>query len=161
MTTRDTVTAELFVRSLAPRGAGPRLEVTLEELSALSSADAIDGYDVHVWGESVPTQGAIAESEPVAELRSTLERLEGWAEEAGADLLGFDERTVGSLVEENREVLSLPEMLLVEYRDGDVDCVTPHRREGVVHTVNDRLGDLRAPEGYAASGPMLTGSTSD
>lgn len=156
MESGEQMTAELFVRSLVPDGNGTRLEAVLQELSDLARTDALDDYTVRVCGEFVPTAGSMADVDPAASILYTVDRLETWAETENADLLGFGERTMGSLVDEGRSVLSLPGMVLVEYRDGDVDHVTPHRRDGIVRTVEDRLCSLGRSQEQVASGQAVT-----
>lgn len=157
MPTTQTVTADLFVRSLVPAGNGSRLEGTLSTLSELAAADQLQDFDVRVWGDKVLTNGPVAETDAAGSLLDTVDRLEAWAAEADASLVGFQERTVGSVVDESRPALSLPAMTLVEYRGSDVARVTPHERDGVVTTVEDHLELLGREVADATPDVLLTG----
>lgn len=129
------VTVELFVRSLAPRGCGRLQADAIDTLSELVDRGIVDDYEVRIWGDAVPVDG----DHPI--VREVV-RLREWAATNGAELLGVDRRTAGSLVEEARAVTALPTMVLAEYHDGKLACVSPHERDGVVHTIEDRLGAL-------------------
>lgn len=130
-----TVRVELYVRSLAP-DSGERQDAVAARVAGLSEQEAVDGYEVEVWGNAVP----LDVDHPLAE---TVARFREWAREADVELLGLEERSTGTLVDERQVVLSLPTMALAEYRDGDLSCVAPHRRrDGTVCRVDDRLDAL-------------------
>lgn len=156
MPTTHTVTADLFVRSLVTAGSGRRLEGTMSTLDELTTADELQSFDVTVWGDKVPIGGAVVKSDAVATLLAEVQQLREWANTSDVDLLGFEECTVGTLVEQTRPALALPEMTLVEYRDGEIERVTPHVRDGVVTTVEDHLETLVRDRVDAKSDPMLT-----
>lgn len=145
------VTAELFVRSLASRGSGDRQETAAETLAALAGEGAVDHYEVHVWGEAVPVDSDHPIARRVTEFRD-------WAASNGAGLSGVERRTVGSLVDEGRTVTTLPTMALAEYHDGDLASVTPYERDGVVYTVEDRLGALAESDEPARDERLLVAS---
>lgn len=156
MPTTHTVTADLFVRSLVTAGSGRRLEGTMSTLDELAAGGALQSFDVTVWGDKVPIAGAVVDTDATRSLLDEVQQLREWAGAADADLLGFEECTVGTLVEQSRPALSLPEMTLVEYRDGEIERVTPNVRDGVVTTVEDHLEMLASDRVDATSDPMLT-----
>lgn len=156
MASTQPVTAGLFVRSLVTAGNGRRLEGTVTTLTELEAAGELQGVDVTVWGDKLPIGGELVEADATASLLCQVEQLREWARRADADLLGFEECTVGTLVEQSRPALSLPEMTMVEYRDGEIEKVTPHVRDGVITTVEDHLGALGSEEVEAAADPVLT-----
>lgn len=156
MPSTHSVTAGLFVRSLVTAGNGRRLEGTLSTLDELAAEDELQSFDVTVWGDKVPIAGGVVETDATAPLLAEVEQLRGWADATGADLLGFEECTVGTLVEQTRPALSLPEMTLVEYRDGEIEQVTPHVRGGVVTSVEDHLETLVSDRVDAKPDPVLT-----
>jgi predicted transcriptional regulator len=136
MTNDDsTVRAELFVRSLAPDSV-ERQDAVAAGLAALADGGAVDQHAVEIWGNAVP----LGVDHPLAQ---RVQRFREWADEEGVALVGLEERSTGTLVDEQRVVVSLPTMALAEYRDGELTSVAPYRRpDGTVCTVDDRLDAL-------------------
>lgn len=129
------VTLELYVRSLAPHGGEPSRAEISEQVRALVEYGGVDDYELVVWGEALPDDTDHELSERLAQFRA-------WAAAHDATLVGFEDRPAGSLVDETREVTSLPTVALAEYRDGDLVGVTPHERDGALRTVADHVGAL-------------------
>lgn len=140
----DTVTLELYVRSLVPRGAGGRLDGILEDLSTLATRSRVDGYEVTVWGDAVGVDGPTSVTRPGAEALATVELFESWADEMGADF-PVRETTRGTVADDPLRVLELPPVALAEYRGDDLTKVTPHLRDDAVTTVGDHVGSLLEP----------------
>lgn len=137
---------ELYVRSLAAETAA-RQERVAADLAALSERGAVDDYTVRVWGREITAVG----DHP---LTDRVDAFRAWAAEMDVELVGFEERAKGSLVDEERPVLALPTMALAEYRDDELACVTPYRCGRRVVTVRDRL-DAMAPDDRDAAAATL------
>lgn len=137
---------ELYVRSLASETAARRERVAAD-LAALSERGSVDDYTVRVWGKEVPADGDHPLTDRVTAFRE-------WAGERGVALVGIEERSRGSLVDDGRPVVTLPTMALAEYRDDDLACVTPYRCGDRVVTVRDRL-DAMVPDDHDAATASL------
>lgn len=141
MTTAGNVTAsedrtvELYVRELAPRAGRERVDRARTELARLADEGEVDDYTITIWGDALPVDGDHALVDRVAAFRE-------WAAETDATLVGVERRQTGTLVDDLVPVWTLPALALAEYRDGELVHVTPHERDGAVHTVDDRLGAL-------------------
>ncbi|MFD1514762.1 HTH domain-containing protein [Halomarina rubra] len=138
----DTLTLELYVRSLSAEAGTARVAAVLDRLARLDETDRIDGYEVVVWGDGVSLDDRVLATDAARTIRDAVGELRAWAEETGRDLPGFEERTVRSAVTgEVRHNLTVPTIALAERRDGAVTWVAPCHDDGV-HTVAERLGDI-------------------
>lgn len=131
-------TVELYVRALAPRAGRERVDRVRAELVRLADEGAVTDYSVTIWGDALPVGGDHALVDRVATFRS-------WAAETDARLVGVEKKRTGTLVDDLETVWTLPALALAEYDDGELVHVTPHERDGAVHTVDDRLGTLVEP----------------
>lgn len=109
MTERQTQPrAELHLRGLASPGIAETRRRVVDRLEELTETDALDSYDVDVWGTEVileDTDDLLSQR-----LREQYEAFRDWANERGCSLdPAFSRRQLRSMIdEESREVLSLP-----------------------------------------------------
>lgn len=129
------VKLELYVRSLAPVGGEPSRAETMERVRVLAEHGNVDDFEVVVWGQAIPVDLDHPLVDRVAQFRA-------WAADHHATLVGVEDRQAGSLVDEPRQVTTLPTVALAEYQDGELAAVTPHERDGAVRTVADHVGAL-------------------
>lgn len=142
--TSEGVTAELYVRSLAPRGVRPKQEAVIDSLEQLTDGGPLDGYTVHVCGKQAPATPADATTEFGTFLLNRVAVFTQWAEMNDASLGSlFQRRTVDSeLTGEHGEVLDLPVMALAEYEGSALRFVTPCSGPEREWTVQQRLHAL-------------------
>lgn len=146
-------TVELWVRSFAPTENTARRERVLDRLETLVEAGDLDDVTVRVWGDEIVVEGdqpAVAR-----EILSRVERFEAWADAEDAELgSAFERRRVDcSFTERTCVSQRLPAMALAEYVDDDLQCVTPHRREGSRLSVPERVRRLAGVQDDGERGP--------
>lgn len=143
-----THTAELCVESLHPTGAQPQLEAVVGRLRRLVSDDALDGFDVTVWGDRIGVSTAAAGTEAGESIRATVEDCVDWAAANDRTFRPcFDVRsTRDAITGEEYTVIDLPAMVLVEFVDGAIVHAVPSSDGTVTETVSDRLSALEAGE---------------
>lgn len=142
--TTGEIRVEVFVRSLRPqRWQGPQNRL-LDRLEGLVERDVIDGFDVLVWGESAPASRADARTDFGRYVLDRVGDFRAWAEANGRSVEAvFDLRSVdSSITGETHRRLALPAMLMAEYHDGRLACVTPHERGGETVPLGDRVTEL-------------------
>jgi len=150
----DTLTLELYVRSLSADAGTASVGDVLDRLDRLDANDDIDGYDVTVWGDGVSFDERVLATDAARTIRDAVEECRAWAAEGDRSLPGFDERTTECVVTgETHHNISVPTMALVERHDDDVAWVAPCH-DGRAHTVLDRLDRLGEADGRDTS-PML------
>ncbi|WP_435197076.1 HTH domain-containing protein [Natronomonas sp. EA1] len=143
MTAEETVTIELFVRSLSPTAAHERQDELIERLSALAERGTIADYDVEVWGDAIPLNGAAADTPRCKAIRDHVEALRTWGEVNGVELPeGLTPTETSGMLGESREVVRPPTVTLVEYRDGELEAIAPRTEGGTTYTVADHLDSL-------------------
>lgn len=150
-------TVELWVRSFAPTEHTARRKRVMDRLETLVEAGDLDDVTVRVWGDEIAVEG----DQPAAarEILTRVERFEEWADAADAELgRAFERRRVEcSFTERTCVSQRLPAMALAEFADGDLQCVTPHRREGAQVSVPERVRWLAGVDGEG--GPGSEGET--
>lgn len=138
MTALPEVTVELYVRALAPRAGYEQVDRVRSELARLADEGAVAEYGITIWGDALPVEGDHPLVDRVAAFRS-------WADDADVTLVSVERARTGSLVDDPQTVWTLPTLALAEYHDGTLVAVTPHERDGAIHTVGDRLATLAEP----------------
>lgn len=160
---------ELCVESLHPTGAVSRLERSVERLRELEAAGRIDEFDLVVWGDSLGTTTAVADTEVAERSRERIDACTAWAEEHGRSFRPvLDVRDVdNAFTGESHTVVDLPSMLLVEYEGDAVSHVAPSSDGTSTQSVTDRLAALAAgtpdrnPASTAASPTSGSGLSGD
>lgn len=154
--TEGGVHAELYVRSLAPRGVRAQQQGVIERLEHLTERGTIEGYAVHVCGKQVPAEPDAAVTDFGAHLLDRVAVFEAWARRNGWSLGGlFDRRELDSAITgEHTEVLVMPVMALAEYEGDDLRFVAPCSTGGTECSVQDRLDDLLAGDPPVEADPL-------
>lgn len=140
------LTAELFVRSLAPAGARPQQTTVLERLDQLAHANHLNTYTVTIWGTGICLDTAVIETEVGRTILETVEEFRQWADRKNLVFrAGFKERTVSSMVtEEETMVIELPAMCLALREADDLRCVAPcsNNNASMRYSITDCLDEL-------------------
>jgi hypothetical protein len=153
-------TVELYVRSLAPRGAHRQLEELLEKLESLQARGDVVEYSVHVWGARIDPTSAMAETDAGQFLRERVRAFSEWASENGYSTGSFFEAEPieSTITGEEYAAMTLPTATLAEYVDGELAFVTPCTNGETVYTTADRLealsGNDLASKGSRAVSPQ-------
>lgn len=138
--TERTRRFELYVRSLAPGSASPAQEHVVSELERLSEAGAVEEYRVHVWGDALALDSRSARTETGQRVHRRVRRFEEWADREDVAIPGaFERREVHTMVGETHDVLTLPVLLLAEYRGGELVAVSPRTEDGETVSVRDHV----------------------
>lgn len=142
--TPGEIRIDLFVRSLQPPNWQAKQRRVLDRLEALAEGDVVDEFDVYVWGASAPPS---PEDARTAFGRFVLDRIatfRQWARANDRSLGGlFEVREAdSSITGESCRRLTLPAIVMAEYYDGQLGCVTPHERTGETIRVLDRATEL-------------------
>lgn len=147
---------ELFVRSLAPRATGGRLEELIEHLESLETRGRIQGFEVHVWGARIDRTSAAARTEFGQFVTERVEAFSEWACETDRSLGSFfeEEPVESAITDEEYSATTLPTATLAEYVDGDLSFVAPCSDGESMHTVEDRLEALRS-DGRSTDAPPV------
>lgn len=149
----DTVEAELFVRSLCPRGQRGSQRAVVAAVEALVERGVLGDFCVWVTGERVPARPEDLVTEYGSQLQERVALFEEWARDNGLSLGSvFERRSVSSAITgEDFEALRLPSMVLAEYEGEHLRFVAPCRFEGRTVSVTDRLAQL---QGETAAEPV-------
>lgn len=132
---------ELYVRSLAPTTGRERQETVIRRLRDLVEAGAVDGFELVVTGQCICPDSAAAETDIGRFLLERLRTFEEWAEEEGAALDPCYRRRDETPVYtgERYTGISVPNLAMAEFSDGDLSFLTPCRVDGRRVTVEERL----------------------
>jgi hypothetical protein len=137
---------ELYLRSLAPTTARKTQDAVIERLRQLDDRGRIRGFDVVLCGDCICPRSATADTPTGERLLEKYEALEAWATARDRELVGFEERDLnGVLTGTSITGIVFPQIVLGEFRDGDLSYVAPST-DGTRHvTVRDRLETLAGP----------------
>ncbi len=140
--------AELYVRSLLPEGYSQQQATTLDRVDDLVADGVVGERQVQVCGRQIPASVAATRTAAGERLVTRLAAFQEWAKRNDCSLApAMELRSVDdSLADAHYRALRLPAVLLAEYRDGDLRCVTPHHDGEAVRSVGDRLDELAAGE---------------
>ena len=146
--TNRGVHVELYVRSLAPRGALDRQQSAVQLIEQLAGEGRLSTYSVHVCGREIPATPGETTTDFGAFLLNRVAVFSMWADRNGYSLGRlFDRRTLDSTItDEHRETLVMPVMALAEYEGTDLRFVAPCSVDGTSLTVRHRLNELHAGE---------------
>lgn len=157
----ERVRIELAVRTLSPEGTGGRQARIVERLGELEAAGAIDEFSVQVWGKRVGLDTVDAETDHAREVVETVDSFREWADRNDLSVGTFFEtrRVDNRITDDSYTALELPSMAMAEYRDGDLEWVSPclDPETGATYPVHDRVETveetLADPVADATSGP--------
>jgi len=140
--------AELYLRSLLPEGYCQQQASTLDRLAGLVERGVVGERHVQVCGRQVPASPTEARTAVGEQIVGRLSAFREWAAINDCSLApAMELREVDdSISGAHYRALRLPAVLLAEFRDGELRCVTPHRDGEALRTVGDRLGELEAGE---------------
>ncbi|MDS0259634.1 hypothetical protein NDI56_09545 [Haloarcula sp. S1CR25-12] len=140
--------AELYLRSLLPEGYSRQQASTLDRVSELVDRGVVGERHVEVCGCQVPASVTATRTGVGERIVSRLSAFQAWAQRNDCTLgPAMELRDVDdSLSDTHYRAVRLPTLLLAEYRDGALRCVTPHCAGDTVRTVEDRLAELEAGE---------------
>ncbi|MFC6823559.1 HTH domain-containing protein [Halopelagius fulvigenes] len=158
MASGDTHTrAELYVRSLAPRGAQASQESVVQRLLDMESEQEFE-FSVTVWGDQIATDSAVTRTEAGRTMIETVRQFESWAATNGYTVEPFfsDVRRE-SLLDGSYDAIIPPHLCLALYEDGDVAGVFPCSDRDANYTVEDALEAMTADEDI----PPLSATTLD
>jgi hypothetical protein len=116
----------------------------VDALERVAAAGVVDGVTVRAWGHQLDWSTSCAEGSDREAIRDRVVAVQRWARREGVRVPISAPATAGyGRMGPAYEEIDLPEALLVEFVDGAVVHVTPHRRgrEGV--TIEERLRELR------------------
>lgn len=136
--------AELYVRSLLPEGSRDQWYAVYDRVDALADGGRIRDCSVQVWGKQAPATRADARTDAGVYALDRVSAFREWARKNGRSVdVAFEKRTVDSeLTGDHYRSVVFPTLLLAEYRDGKLACVTPHADDGSVTTVQERLAAI-------------------
>jgi hypothetical protein len=143
---------KVFVRSFRPPlGVHRQREQLFAKIRDAEERNYIDGFDIHVTGESVCLCDQCTELTAGNTLRESIFELESWADEM-LEPVGFERRDVNSsFTEESYPVLIPPERMFGIYLDGDLVGVFPCIADGSRYGVESYIDCLLADQAPAES----------
>jgi hypothetical protein len=149
---------ELCVRSLLPSGDRSHQRATIRRLDRLAAADVVDDVSVCVWGRGVDLDGETAGTDAARAIHRRVEAFEAWADDAGASLEPYLDRTEISsqITGESCTALRFPKLMLAVYRDDDLVYVAPHADATSRCTVGDALDALERDDDDLLQGGPAT-----
>ncbi len=152
----EGVQIEVFVRSLAPRGAEQPQESVVRALERLTERGTVDDYTVTVCGKEVPVDREYAPTSICEHLLSCIDAFEAWAERNDRELTGvFDRKEVySSITGDDHTCRIAPILAMAEYEGEDLRFVTPSTGRGGRVTVLDRVEELERGVDRAEVDPL-------
>lgn len=135
---------ELWLRSVSSWTVGRNGEF-VDDLEALSAQGVIDNYEVTMWNDHVPVDGAHDLSAREETVRDRVDAIHDWADEHDYELPAFSRSTkVRGFDGPSYEATVLPLVVLVGFEDGELQWTAPYS-DGDEHvSVQDRLEELAA-----------------
>jgi hypothetical protein len=136
--------AEVYLRSLLPEGYSQQQATTLDRVAELVERGLVRERHVQVCGCQVPASPAETNTGVGERIVTRLAAFREWAAINDCSLApAMEFREVeDSFAGTHYRAVRLPAIMLAEYRDGTLVCVTPHRDGDTVRTVTDRIGEL-------------------
>ncbi|WP_276271733.1 HTH domain-containing protein [Haloarcula litorea] len=144
------LSAELFVRSLAPVGSKSRQEDLVERLDGLREDGRLADLRVTVWGDSVCPDGALADVGGGAHIVPTIASFYALAAKRNFSVAPFFRNgTVRSSItdEEFQRIVPPQRCLALSDAEGDLVGVFPCLVDDVVHTPETAVTYLEATAG--------------
>jgi len=140
--------AELYLRSLLPDGYSQQQATLLGRVADLVEQDVVGERQVEVCGRQVPASMAATQTAVGERLVTRLATFQEWAMRNDCSLApAMEFRKVDDSITDTRyRAFRLPSILMAEYRDDDLRCVTPHHNGDSICTVEDRIAKLEAGE---------------
>lgn len=151
MSEEETVTVDLFVRSLAPIQGRERQEALLGRLEQLTTDGQVDEFSVHVWGDAVATDSALAKTDAGKGVRTLVASFRQWALAENVSVEQFFEKreVSSSMTGDSYSALTLPSVAIAEYEDGELVGMGPHDDGTDTVTVRAYLDALASRRGQS------------
>ncbi|MHB9287763.1 HTH domain-containing protein [Halobacteriales archaeon Cl-PHB] len=152
----EGVQVEVFVRSLAPIGAGRPQKTVVRTLERLTDRGTVDDYRVTVCGKEVPADRDQAVTAFCERLLDCVDAFEAWAERNDRALHGvFDRKEAhSSITGEDRVYRVAPVLAVAEYEGTDLRFVAPSVGDGRQVSVIDRLEELEGMAEFTDAEPL-------
>lgn len=134
------VAVDVYLRSLSPPlGAHTAQQSCLETLSGLDEEGKLTSLQVSVWGDRICLCESCTSTRTARAMLDVVQSVEEWASHAARDVeVPLDRRDIRSTYTgDDREVLSLPQILLAVYADTSLIAIFPHTAPGATHSVSD------------------------
>lgn len=162
MTSGNSYTrAELYVRSLAPRGAHASQEAIVQRLLDMESEQSLE-FSLTVWGDQIATDTAVTRTEAGRTALDTVRRFESWAATNGYTVEPFfSDVHRESLVDAAHDVIVPPHVCLALYDEGDVTGVFPCSDHGIHYTVEDAIEAMAGERDVEDVSPLSADSLDD
>jgi len=140
----DDVRIDVFVRSLgAPVASQTAQSSVLDRLDDLEEMDRIDRFTVQVWGDRLYPDERCSQSPVGRFLRNKISEFERWADANPEVELPFESKVREPFVADREfRCITLPQICLAVYVDGELDGVVPAAFSEVSVTVHDYLSAL-------------------
>lgn len=139
----ESLTVELYVRSLSPGGFLEQQRGVVERLERLEANGTISDYGVDVWGRGL-AEPDTARTSAGRWIHDRIGEFREWAEREGMCLDSFFpvEAARSEITGEEYTYIRFPAMALAEYEGDDLRFVSPCSDGESVHTVMDRVDEL-------------------
>jgi len=149
--------AEVYLRSLLPDGYSGQQATTLQRIAELVDDGIFGERRVRLCGDQIPASIGSTRTEVGAHLLTRLAAFQEWARRNDCSLAPAMElrRVDDTLAGAHYHAVRPPAILLAEYRDDTLRCVTPHRDGDRVRSVADRLADEPGTDIYGGFGELL------
>ena len=138
--------ANLYVRSLVPESYNQRQSEIIQRVGRLVDQGVFTKRYVRPCGRQLPATPTEADTRTGEWLLKRFRAFREWATANDCDITpAFEIQEVEcSITESQYRAMRPPAVLLAEYRDGELVCVTPHCDGETVQTVCNRLSELEA-----------------
>lgn len=133
---------ELFVSSLAPKGAHRRQQEVIDRLERLQQDGRIEAITCTVWGDRICPETAPRVTNGLNALRD-IARLQQWADRRGVSLTPFfNERAVEPMIDESYRVIVPPILCIAISKDDELWGIFPSVKDGQPLSAMDGLDAL-------------------
>lgn len=160
--TETSLTAEVFVHSLAPVGSKRQQDALVERLSGLADEGVVDGVDLLVWGDSICTGSVLANVGSGERIVSTIGEFYALAAKRGISISPFFRITkvTSSFADESFRRIVPPCRCLALYAEQKLVAVFPCVVDGVAYTPEDAISVLERTRSASVSSRAMADESS-
>ncbi|MDS0276789.1 hypothetical protein NDI85_03215 [Halomicroarcula sp. S1AR25-4] len=139
-----TLSAEVFVHSLAPVGSKQQQDALVERLSGLVEEGLLEELDLLVWGDSICTGSLLASIGSGKRIVSTIGEFYALAAKRGISISPFFRisKVTSSFADESFRRIVPPCRCLALYAERELVAVFPCLIDGVAYTPEDAVAAL-------------------
>lgn len=139
-------TVALYLRSLAPNGSPTTQVQLIQRLERMVSEGTIEDFTVDVVGRGILHEHCCMTTEVGKRLLDRLAAVDKWAKANDASLPGISTTTVepSPLREQSYTMTTIPQCLLVEFGDHQIEYVSPTSIDGDHQSVSDHLDEIES-----------------